>query len=467
MKPWSLYNNLFHSERYGSFLYNALSGIMLELDEGHFLTAGKLRDGYQGELPDEHHEFLAFLEEKGFLAQREDELLQLMQMHYRRNVECFSTSTLGLTICPTLACNFACPYCFEHSQNDATVMNDETMNAIVSFIKKHQDTKNLSVSWYGGEPTLAFDVIVALTRKFLELYPDDYNAGLVTNGYLLDKNKINQLEALKITFIQITLDGSEETHDCRRKLRNGAPTYEQILRNINLLMDSAWEGQCNIRINVDRTNQYEYQSLRIKLLERYKGRRMNVYPGRVNIHDNAFDDQCGLYNSEWVKFILDSYNKEDIATLSGFYPISGAQNTCVATRRYGYVIGSKGEIYKCWEDVGKKEMVIGSVHEEQFLTNPKLVTRYSIGTEPFNDSICMKCPVMPICGGGCVNKRLRSQQFGEECLEYCSPLRESLQSYLEVYLDALQKIEICAAMLGTITGRSMEKGYRTAHPERM
>lgn len=36
-------------------------------------------------------------------------------------------------------------------------------------------------------------------------------------------------------------------------------------------------------------------------------------------------------------------------------------STCTATSLYGYVIGPKGEIYKCWEDVGIKEKEIGSV----------------------------------------------------------------------------------------------------------
>lgn len=466
MKPWSLYNNLFHSERYGSFLYNALSGIMLELDDEHFLTAKKLRDGHQGELPDEHHEFLAFLEEKGFLAHREDELLQLMQMHYRRNVECFSTSTLGLTICPTLACNFACPYCFEHSQNDATVMNDETMNAIVSFIKKHQDAKNLSVVWYGGEPTLAFDVIKSLTSQFLELYPEYYNAGLVTNAYLLDQKKINRLDELKITSVQITLDGGEVTHNNRRMLKGGESTYRNILDNIDLLILSSWKGKCAIRVNVDEKNQHEYASLRAELLERYNGKNLSVYSGRVQTFlDYACDYHCGFCNSEWAAFIVDGYYKEDIIPQDGFYPGSGAQSTCIATSHYGYIIGPKGEIYKCWEDVGKEQMAIGSVHDEEFIVNWELVTRYSMGTDPFNDVTCMECSMMPICGGGCVNKRLRSQQFGEEGIEYCSPFKQSLISYLEVYLDIRQTKEICDAVLGKSILPKLQKGYRMVQPE--
>jgi uncharacterized protein len=466
MKPWSIYNHLFRSERFGSFLYNALNGIMLELDQDHFMTAGKLRDGFQYELLNEHREFLVFLEKKGFLALREDELLLLMQMHYQRNVACFSTSHIGLTICPTLACNFGCPYCFEHSQNDATVMSDKTMDALVSFIKKHHDAKNISVSWYGGEPTLAFDIIKSLTSRFIEIYPEYNNVGLVTNAYQLDQGKIDHLEELKVTSVQITLDGSEKTHNSRRMLKGGIPTYRKILNNIELLMQSSWKGHCSIRVNVDRTNQQEYAPLRAELLGKYKGKNLLVYPGYIkNSLNHDYDHQCGLCNSEWTQFTLDCYKKEDIVPRGGFYPESGAQNTCIATSHYGYVIGPKGEIYKCWEDVGKEHMIIGSVHDEELVGNRKLVTRYSIGTDPFNDSTCMECPVMPVCGGGCINKRMRSQQFGEKGIEFCSPLKESLISYLEAYLDTQETKNICASVLGKSSEPTMKNGYCMVQPE--
>ena len=110
-------------------------------------------------------------------------------------------------------------------------------------------------------------------------------------------------------------------------------------------------------------------------------------------------------------------------------------------------------------------MVIGSVHNDEPISNPELVARYSIGTDPFNDSVCMECPVMPICGGGCVNKRLRSQQFGEDGLEFCSPLKGSLVSYLDAYLDMWQTREICGDVLGKRSGQTPGKGYRMVQPE--
>ena len=465
MQPWSRFNTLFRSERYGWFLHNTLSGVMIELDEIHARIAESLRDG-MSPFSAEADEFIALLEENGFLSDPDKERLKLMESRYRRNAACFSTTYVGLTICPTLACNFACPYCFEHSQGDVTVMDDRTIEALLAFIRKHNDAKHLSVRWYGGEPTLAFDVIETLTAKFIELFPDYADAGMVTNGYLLDQQKIDRLNDLKIASVQITLDGSEATHNRRRTLRNGGATYEKILQNIDLLMASSWKGSCAVRVNVDRSNRHEYAALRKELLDRYKGRKLTVYPGHLNTVDgNTCDQQCGLCNGEWAEFQLDGYFSDGITPRGGLYPVSGIQNVCIATSHQGFVVGPKGELYKCWEEVGREEMVIGTVHNEPFVTRHDLLTRYSIGTDPYSDNECMECKVFPVCGGGCVKRRMKVQQFGESGIEYCSPLKESLEKYLDAYVDKWHTKQICRAVLGKGSPPSMEKGYRMVQPE--
>jgi uncharacterized protein len=467
MKPWSFYNTMFHSEKSGFFLYNALSGFMLELDKEHYQTAARLRDGLESFEPQKDSEFPAFLEEQGFLAQREDELLQLMQLQYDRNAACFNTSTLGLTICPTMFCNFNCSYCIEENRNDGRVMSEETIDALVSFIKKHKDARKLTVLWYGGEPTLSLDVVKKLTSLFLELYPGYANAGMVTNGYLLDGKWIDELGKLKITHIQITLDGPMHTHDSRRMLKGGGPTYSTIMDNIDLLMNSSWQGRLSVRVNVDRTNSDEFASIRKELLYRHSGKKISVYPGRVNGYPgHSYDHRIGLCTKDWTDFLLEGYKSNGLVPRGGFFPTSGASNLCIATSRYGYVIGPEGEIYKCFEDAGNDKMAVGSIHDPEPVSNRALVVRYSTGADPFNDKDCVNCPVLPVCGGGCACKRLHSKYSGQEGSEYCSLLRDSLVPVLEAYLDTRQTMEICNALLGNASGPDMHKGYRLIQPER-
>jgi len=467
MKLWSRYNKLFCIERFGYFLYNALSNLMLELDESHYLILKKISEGYELIPAESEKQFIDFLVNEGFLAGQEEENLRLLQLQYRRNAISFSTEYLGLTICPTLACNFSCDYCFEHSQNDVTVMNSKTIDALVSFIQKHQNTRFLSVSWYGGEPTLRFDVIKKLSSRFLELYPESYNASLVTNAYLLDQKIIEQLDELKITSVQITLDGRETIHDSRRVLKDGGGTYQKIMANIDALMNSSWEGKCLIRVNIDKKNQHEYAGFRNELLARFNGNKFSVYPGRVyDLICSDYSQKYGLCNYEWAQFNIRGYNDNGVLPHNGFYPSGNALNTCIATSHYGYVVGPSGELYKCWEDVGKESMIIGSIHDDEPISRPDLVAQYSIATDPFNDIECKDCSLLPICGGGCANKRLRSKIFREEGIEYCSPFKDCLLDYLEAYLDIWQTKEICDALLGEKNVFKEGKGYRLVQPER-
>lgn len=158
-----------------------------------------------------------------------DEKLEINRYKTNMLLRRFNNSHMSLTINPTLACNFACPYCFE-SSHKPIFMTDKVEDEIIAFVKKRTSLTNLNVMWFGGEPLLAFDRIVSLSKRMLGLGLG-YKAGMITNGYLLTPDKASQFEDLKISFVQITIDGSEKTHDSRRYRKDGSGTYQTILSN--------------------------------------------------------------------------------------------------------------------------------------------------------------------------------------------------------------------------------------------
>lgn len=463
---WSRYNTIFHSERFGYFLYNALSNTLMELDEAHYSVLEGFRDRGNGSGAGFDRGFSALLHENKILVEAGEEYRLLLARQYRRNALCFDTSRLGLTICPTLQCNFRCPYCFEHSQQNSAVMTPETVERLLSFIKSYKEIRHLSIAWYGGEPLLAFAVIRDVTEKIETLDLDFEGAGMVTNGYLLDSAKIAQLDKLKINSIQITLDGPEEVHDTRRVLAGGGPSFQHILSNVDALMNSTYKGSCAIRVNVDKHNLDRFIELRASLLERFKGKKLTVYAGHVNTSlGHSYDHACSLDLQEWADFTFDMHRRGGLVPIGGFYPAGNLDSVCVATTHHGFVIGPEGKLYKCWEDVGKPEMVIGTIHEGEPVTNPELRALYSIGTDAYSDPNCRECGVLPICGGGCANKRLRAKQHGEDGLNFCSPYKENLITYLEGYIDIFRSREICSAVLSPGIEKQDSWGYRVVSPE--
>jgi uncharacterized protein len=404
------------------------------------------------------------LRKKHFLASPREEEDELLILKHRRQTIYFSTESLSLAICPTLVCNFRCPYCFESNQKDGAFMSTETRQRLIDWIRQHKGIERLTVEWYGGEPLLAFDTICQLTEKFKE-FDLKYKAGLVTNGYLLTDDKIEKLNDLNISHIQITLDGPREVHDSRRFLEGGIPTFDRIVDNVTRLMDSDYAGTCDIRVNVDKYNFESYLNLRCSLMKQFEGKKLNVYHGYVHTPEgHDYEQHLCLNSDEWIALGLEMYHKYGEIPPVGIYPIPLTAGMCVASSNNGFLIGPDGELYKCWRDVGIKDRVAGNIHCDPPVTNPALQAQYLIGLDGYNDPECQKCPELPLCGGECRNKRLLNKLHGENVLLQCSVLKGHLPEYLEIYIDKLRSKELCSAMLAPGAAKENITGYRDISP---
>lgn len=461
----SKYNTFIASKKLGCFVYNALSNTLIEMDEAHYALLSSFQGGH-GSAFDADKDFYDLLRKHFVLAEPDEEQDQLFVQHYQRQAQCFKSSSLVLTIAPTLRCNFRCPYCFESSQATGRSMDADTTKRLAQWIQTHQDINKLQVTWYGGEPLLAFETICELTESFKALDLQYANASLITNGYLLDEQKIKKLNELRITSVQITLDGPQEVHDSRRFLAGGGPTFERIIQNIRHLMHSDYSGHCMVRVNVDRNNIQDYLQLRDQLHQEFQGRQLFVYPGHVEAAETNISGRGSCLDmAEWADFNLRLYHEHLVRPPGGIFPKEPAGGMCIATRHNGFVVGPEGELYKCWDDVGQEEMIVGSIHAEKTITNPVLQARYASGLDAYSDPECRDCHVLPICGGGCVNKRLRSKLRGHQGLAYCSPFKNHLHKYLEACIDAVRSQEVCSQLLTPGSVEPQDPGFRVIFPQ--
>jgi uncharacterized protein len=89
--------------------------------------------------------------------------------------------------------------------------------------KKIPRLEHLTVSWFGGEPLLALDIIEELSEAIVEWtnrHGVTYQAEMSTNGYYLSKETLQRLLKYKVNRFMVTLDGSKDVHDSRRALAN-------------------------------------------------------------------------------------------------------------------------------------------------------------------------------------------------------------------------------------------------------
>lgn len=140
------------------------------------------------------------------------------------------------------SCNLRCVYCFyademkNRSRMNLGTMNKETVRMVVRKCLENA-TENCHFGFQGGEPTLA-------GLGFYEFFVDCVNEwkpqnlqvtySIQTNGTLLDDQWAEFLA--KHRFLAgISLDGTEEVHDCCRKDANGNGTFKNVINGIEIL----------------------------------------------------------------------------------------------------------------------------------------------------------------------------------------------------------------------------------------
>lgn len=436
MLTWSRYNILLRNDNYDYYLlYNTISNVLFELDKVHYNQLSEIKKvGLNSLLINTSSKFYRALREYKVIVSGSENNFEIANNNHFRNELVLNKENLSLTICPTYGCNFTCSYCFEDSQLNSQIISNETILQIIKFIKSFKEIKTLTVYWYGGEPTLAFDRIIEITDQIKNLDIVYNEANIVTNGYLLTKNKISRLNELNIKNVQFTLDGYAEVHDKRRCLKGGHPTFERIISNIDNLLCSEYEGSCSIRVNIDKSNHKDFFVLKDFLLNRYSRSKITIYPGRIDNYNNKFDDSLMFTPKEWFDLSIEYFNKYNSA-VENIFPIKNLHNVCSANSYNSYVIGYNGDLFKCWEDVGKIEMKIGNIYDEQYITNDKVNLQYLENTNPYSINSCLECIYLSICGGGCAKRILMNKSSLTPNNECCSIYKDFIRSVIFLYYE--------------------------------
>lgn len=427
---WSKYNILSKSEKYGYLLFNTMSLAFIRINEQDIDMWKKLR-----ETPDSYTNFqnYDFLIKARILVDNQEDDLNVYLADVLKNR--YNSSDMALTILPTRGCNFGCIYCYEQDRPNV-LMNEQTEKAIVKFVCSNSNLKRLSVVWYGGEPLLNFDSMVRLTKMFKQLNIE-YSAKIVSNGYLLTKEKADLMKDLAIRNIQITFDGSEEIHNQRRFLLGGQPTYRKIMDNLKYLLSINKEITIDIRTNIDRRNKDDYNKFYQDFKSEINDKRVTMYPGFVS---DLLSSECvspefniseGGYKAQFILDIFDKYGIE----IKSFLP-KYRRHSCVASKYFAFVIGPEGELYKCWRMVGNQKEAIGNVNDGSF--DMVKFSKYLIGADYTLDSKCLQCEFITLCGGGCPLVRMRNK-FEKISLNHCCPEKTHMEQLMELRYEMFVK----------------------------
>lgn len=390
------------------FLYNTSTQSMFKIDECNYTSIHDVLT-QRANLNSLSKNLLSFLEKNHCIDTDDDQLANnfCIKMQYRKRLESFSGRTLSLVIAPTLACNFACPYCYE-SNLPISTMSQEVEENIIHFIKSYDKVcDKIELCWDGGEPLIGFDTIKSIfnkieTRTSLQIV----NHIIVTNGYLLTKEMCNFFKDKHLNLAQITIDGKPDTHNKSRILKTGEPTYDKIIQNIDMLSYVIPSCRIIVRTNIHNGNKDEYGELYAQLSGHWRGKNVKISPAFVLANDNCKVSCCTP--REKSNFYL---NLQKAYNINKFNTAPSIQiGKCSATAEHSYIIDPKGNLYKCWNDIGIENLCIGNVSDG--IKNNSLIAKYVIGSDKYTDSDCLRCKLFPICEGGCNRRRIDNIELG-------------------------------------------------------
>lgn len=389
MKKLSYYNFYFKTPHNSNVIYNTLSDKVLEIDPTQQIEQQ--------------------LCDNGMLVNHDVDELALYEYDSMRHRYC--NKTFWLTIAPTLECNFSCHYCYQ-AVHPKIKMNLKTANRLIDFVSENlHNFKELFVCWFGGEPTLALDVIGYLSHHLTHLSKSSnkkYTAHCVTNGFLLDKATCQYLKDLSVSRLQITLDGHKEHHNKTRFTTDNHDTYHKILKNIGIAQN--YFNNILLRVNTHSENVDTIDNI-IKDLTSY-GIDTGVvkpYLGQITVSDETgkgFTDYC-LENKVFAQKV---FQFEMAAKAAGY--LDKTTMRCLTAHRYHYcmadimnsmVVDPQGNISRCIDDLDKPHLYTGNIFDGKLVSNPVQVS-YLVDT-PFKDPSCRKCKYIPLCAGACRKRR--------------------------------------------------------------
>lgn len=334
------------------------------------------------------------------------ELVKQLQFEVDNNNQGFV-----LTINPTMDCNFNCWYCYENHVVKSKIKK-ETLGNIKKFISntitKQVSLKSFSLNFFGGEPLLQYETvkdIIKYTKCQCETKQINLSISFTTNGYLLNKKKVEELCEYDVNSMQITLDGNRELHNKVRFASQQIGSYDKIIDNIKLLLEKKIQVILRINYTVENIESVSDIVNDLSDIKEELKSYLSVQFYRV------WQDSQGEDIKSIVATTIKAFRDKNFKAYT--YPLNNVRSSCYGDKTNGALINYNGDIYRCTAvnfSTEKREGYLdcdGHIVWEEDSFNRRKHAK-------FKNKPCLKCRLLPICNGGCTQHALRHE--GED---YC------------------------------------------------
>lgn len=311
-------------------------------------------------------------------------------------------------------CNLRCKYCFASTGDfgeGRKLMDFETAKRAIDFlIEKSYGRKFLEVDFFGGEPSMNFDVVmktVEYARSREKECDKVFRFTTTTNGMHLTDDMIDFINR-EMYNVVLSIDGRKEVNDRVRVRVDGTGCYDLITKNFKRLVDKRGNDK-------DWYVRGTYTKYNLDFSEDV----MHLYDlgfEQISVEPVMADPKEPYAITEAdLPRIFKEYEvlAEKIARIrkSGkfinffHFMLDLDQGPCAIKRLRGCGCGNEyvavtpdGDIYPCHQFVGVEEYKMGNLYDGSFNMEMKNdFARAHVYTKPE----CKKCWAKFYCSGGC------------------------------------------------------------------
>ena len=377
-------------------------------------------------------------------------------------------------------CNLDCKYCFYLEKQNLYPnerqwrMSDEVLEEYTRQYIQSQPANEIYFAWQGGEPTLLgvdfFRKAVALQKKYAG--GKTISNALQTNGTLLDDEWCEFL-AKENFLIGFSIDGPRELHDKYRVDKGQKPTFDAVMRGLELLKEHRVEF--NTLTVVNRANSQRplevYKFLKdigsrflqfIPLVER---NTPVLQPGALHLTFSPPPDPSDPSNpqtqvTEWsvdaaqygnfLCAIFDHWVRHDIGTIFvqlfdvalGNWMGLGS-SLCVFAEKCGsaLAIEHNGDLYSCDHYVYPKYH-LGNLMNQNLGEMAASPQQIKFGNDKLDllPRYCRECEVRFACNGECPKHRFTKTPEGENGLNYLCPAYKKFFNHIDPHMRAMANL---------------------------
>lgn len=330
-----------------------------------------------------------------------------------------SSDFFHVDLITTSDCNLHCKYCFTNSGESKKIMNLRMATTAIKYGMKMAKGKNLSISFFGGEPSLTSSLIIEAVeyakKNSSKAGVKKVQFGVTTNG-TMPKKFLNFL--LENDFsIAISSDGPPIVQDYHRPFKNGGKSSEIVEENIKYLVSSNKEFK--LRSTVTNYS-VKYLVDTVEWLHSLGGSQIHFEPvsmlGRANasLHmkgESIEKPPVNIFASN-LKLAIKKGSELGVQILNSSYInfFNPPSEFCHGSVNNKISLSYTGDITTCVEVQDKNHPVfdqfaVGKFDDSvnQIVINRKTRKRAVFNSQKdyHNFSNCIECFAKKICAGGC------------------------------------------------------------------